>query len=181
MRVISGTYRSKIITAPADLPVRPTTDFAKTGLFNILQSNYNFHLLNVLDLFSGTGNISYEFISRGCKSLVAVDNNSMCTNFIRTTFDKLNITIAQVKRKDAVHFLQETHQTFDIIFADPPYDLTIIEELHNIIFEKQLLTKKGMFVFEHESSKDYNEMPFFTAKRKYGTVAFSFFKTGSNS
>lgn len=176
MRIISGIYRGKIINAPSDLPVRPTTDFAKTGLFNILNSNYNFPALNVLDLFAGTGNISYEFISRGCKSLIAVDSNNRCAEFIRQTFDKLKTSIAQVKRKDAIQFLNETSNSYDIIFSDPPYDLEIISELHKIIFEKNLLNKNGMFVFEHESSKDYSSLENFTEKRKYGIVAFSFFK-----
>lgn len=176
MRIISGAYRGKIINAPSDLPVRPTTDFAKTGLFNILNSNYNFPALSVLDLFAGTGNISYEFISRGCKNLIAVDNNSKCADFIRQTFDKLKTSIAQLKKKDAIQFLNETSNNYDIIFADPPYNLDIISELHKIIFEKSLLNKNGMFVFEHESSIDYSTLPNFTEKRKYGNVAFSFFQ-----
>ena len=177
MRIISGTYRGKVILAPKDLPVRPTTDFAKTGLFNILNNHFNFLAISVLDLFSGTGNISYEFISRGCKDLVAVDTNGQCTKFIQQTFDRLEVHgFIGVNKSDATQFLMNTEHTFDIIFADPPYELNVGEQLHKIIFERNLLNKKGMFVYEHLAGKNYSPLPFFTEKRKYGNVAFSFFK-----
>lgn len=176
MRIISGTYRGKIITAPADLPVRPTTDFAKTGLFNILNNQYNFFTVDVLDLFSGTGNIAYEFISRGSKSLFAVDSNTRCIKFIEQTFERLNAPpTIQANKSDAIQFLMNTHRTFDIIFADPPYDLAIAEQLHQLIVERNLLNRKGVFVFEHEASKDYSSLLNFREKRKYGNAAFSFF------
>ena len=176
MRIISGKYRGKIITAPADLSVRPTTDFAKTGLFNIINSNYNLSALSVLDLFAGSGSISYEFVSRGCKNLIAIDKNPKCVYFIQQTFEKLNIVQAHATKNDALQYLEKTNQTFDIIFADPPFDLEVIADLHKLIFDKNLLNKKGMFVFEHESSKDYSTLESFEEIRKYGNVSFSFFK-----
>ncbi len=176
MRIISGTFRAKFINAPADLPVRPTTDFAKTGLFNILNSNYNFSTLSVLDLFAGTGNISYEFVSRGCKNLVAVDKNAKCVNFIQKTLESLKAHQAYARQSDALQYLDNSNQSFDIIFADPPFDLDIMVNLHKIIFEKNLLNKNGMFVFEHESAKDYSTLGNFKEKRKYSNVSFSFFK-----
>jgi len=177
MRIISGNFRGKIIVAPTDLPVRPTTDFAKTGLFNILNNQYNFFTADVLDLFSGTGNIAHEFVSRGCKSLVAVDNNKICTKFIEQTLERLNAEpTMEVVKSDASQYLMNTHRTFDIIFADPPYELSVIEDLHQIIMERKLLNKKGIVVFEHEATKDYSTLLNFTDKRKYGNVAFTFFK-----
>ena len=176
MRIISGEHRGKIIHAPEDLPVRPTTDFAKTGLFNILSNQFNFHTISALDLFAGTGNISYEFISRGCRKLVAVDNNTRCVSFIRKTFDSLKAASARVEKKDAGPFLSNTEQTYDIIFADPPYDIETIADLHKIIYARNLLNRNGLFVFEHESSKDYSALRHFREKRKYGHVMFTFFQ-----
>ena len=176
MRIISGTYRGKVINAPSDLTVRPTTDFAKTGLFNILHSNYNFYALSVLDLFAGTGNISYEFVSRGCKNLIAIDKNGKCVNFIQKTFEQLNVTQPYARQFDAIQYLEKANQVYDIIFADPPFEMEVIADLHKLIFDKMLLTKKGMFVFEHESSKDYSSLDYFIERRKYGNVSFSFFR-----
>lgn len=145
-------------------------------MFNILNSNYNFPALSVLDLFAGTGNISYEFVSRGCKNLIAVDKNIKCINFIQRTFETLKVTQAYARQSDALQYVEKTNQTFDIIFADPPFDLEVIADLHRLIFDKSLLNKNGMFVFEHESLKDYSNLEYFKEKRKYGQVAFSFFQ-----
>lgn len=174
MRIISGKYRGKQLIAPTGLPVRPTTDFAKTGLFNILGNQIDFKAVKLLDLFSGTGCISYEFASRGCENILAVDADQRCVKFIRTTFEQLNITGSEVVRADAFLFLKNCSETFDIIFADPPYDLKGIDRIPQLVNERQLLNTDGVLILEHASElkTDWGEH---TVTRKYGHVAFTFF------
>lgn len=144
MRIISGIYKGRTILAPAKLPVRPTTDRAKEALFNYLQHRFDFEEISVLDLFAGTGNISYEFASRGCKNIVSVDQNAGCCRFIKETSDKLGIKTISINQADVFSWLQRNTSTFDLIFADPPYQLDKLKTLPGLIREKQLLHAEGL-------------------------------------
>jgi 16S rRNA (guanine(966)-N(2))-methyltransferase RsmD len=175
MRIISGTLKGRRIFAPANLPVRPTTDFAKESLFNVLNNRVDFDELNVLDLFSGIGSISYEFASRGASVLV-VEINSKCADFIKQTAEKLHLENLFVMRTDAFAYLAKTRQTFDLIFADPPYDLPTMDLLPSLIFEYKLLNPNGIFILEHSQKHNYSNIPQFLELRKYGKVHFSFFQ-----
>ena len=176
MRIISGQYKGKIINAPKNLPVRPTTDFAKTALFNILSNQFDLATIQVLDLFAGTGSISYEFLSRGVKYLTAVDENKNCCAFIAKNFDDLADKNAHVTKQDVFGYVKQCQVRYDIIFADPPYDLAQAQTLPALVFEHNLLKPDGLFVFEHQSAQDFSAMPHFVEKRKYGNVGFSIFK-----
>jgi 16S rRNA (guanine966-N2)-methyltransferase len=175
VRIISGKNRGRKIVAPSNLQVRPTTDFAKEALFNLLINRININDIEVLDLFAGTGNISYEFISRNAAKVVAVDNNYSCTKFIQQTADKLNYENLFVIRADFKIFIRQTEMKWDIIFADPPYDMAEVESLPAFIFERQLIKPGGIFILEHKKSIDYSHFPQFSEHRAYGNVNFSFF------
>jgi 16S rRNA (guanine(966)-N(2))-methyltransferase RsmD len=175
LRIISGKNKGRKIIAPAHLPVRPTTDFAKEGLFDILTNHFVFSETDILDLFAGTGNISYEFISRDAKSVIAVDNNYGCIKFIQQTSEKLNYKNLNAIRADYKVFIKHTGKKWDIIFADPPYDMEDIENLPALIFEKQLLKPNGWLIIEHGKNTDLRKYPDFFDHRVYGHVNFSFF------
>lgn len=175
MRIISGKFRGKKIEAPHELPVRPTTDFAKTGLFNILSFRKNLADCKVLDLYAGTGNITYEFISRGVKHITSVDYHKGCTSFITSTLKKLNADNSQVITSDTLEWLENCHQQYDIIFADPPYENSPVAELVNIIFNNHLLKTDGLLIIEHSSNIKHVTNPVADEIRKYGAVAFSIF------
>lgn len=175
MRIISGKFKGKIINAPKSLPVRPTTDFAKTGLFNILRSRYDFSEINFLDLFCGTGNISFEMISHGVRSVTAIDINAGCVQFVNKTFADLNFKDGKAIKADVFKYLSILNEKFDIIFADPPYDLKESVKLPGLIFQNNLLKEEGIFILEHQSKVDHSSFDNFMEKRVYGNVAFSFF------
>lgn len=176
MRIISGTHKSKRITAPKNLPVRPTTDMAKEGLFNILNNSYYFDEIRVLDLFSGTGNISYEFASRGTEQILCVDQNFNCVKFIQKTAKELGFDAINAVQSDAFEFIEKHSQEHDIIFADAPYDLEGLEQIVETVFEKKLLSTHGVLIIEHPKEQDFSELPYFANKRRYGNVNFSFFE-----
>lgn len=176
MRIISGTHKGKAIVAPKNLPVRPTTDFAKEALFNILENNFNIDELDVLDLFSGTGNISYEFASREAKSITSVDQNFNCYNFIRRTAKELQFLAISVIKADVFKFLYNHKKQYDFIFADPPYDLKNIDEIALFVFQFKLLKEDGWLIVEHDKRTDLSKHPNFSQLRKYGNVNFSVFK-----
>lgn len=177
MRIISGKNKGKQLIAPAKLPVRPTTDFAKEALFNILNNYYYFDELSVLDLFAGTGNISYEFASRGCLSLIAVDSHSGCVQFISKTARELDYPITVLKA-DVYEYLKRTVQRFDVIFADPPYELPIekFTEIAELVFERDFLNENGTLIIEHSSRTDLSNLPRFVTSKKYGGCVFSMFE-----
>ncbi|MDO5608081.1 MAG: RsmD family RNA methyltransferase [Capnocytophaga sp.] len=177
MRIISGKNKGKRLVAPAQLPVRPTTDFAKEALFNILNNHYYFDELSVLDLFAGTGNISYEFASRGASGIVSVDNHHGCVRYIGKIAQELDFPIDAIK-SDVYEFLKRTSQKFDLIFADPPYDFEIskFENLVFLVFENQLLTDGGTLVIEHSKHTDLSELAHFAYDKRYGGSVFSFFE-----
>ncbi len=177
MRIISGKFKGRRIQAPKKLPVRPTTDMAKEGLFNILNNRFYFDEITVLDLFSGTGNICYEFASRGANQITAVDQNHGCIRFIESTAQQFEMPINTVLN-DVHSFLQKTSLKADIIFADPPYnmDLENLEKIVTTVFERNLLLPDGELIIEHEKKMDLAMASQFVSIRKYGGSAFSFFK-----
>jgi 16S rRNA (guanine(966)-N(2))-methyltransferase RsmD len=163
--------------APKHLPVRPTTDRAKEALFNILGHQYFLDEMKVLDLFAGIGSISFEFASRGTTDLTAVDRNQGCTDFIKKTADELGIDL-QVFTQDVSQFISQTDNSYDIIFADPPYELTG-EELTSLIdltFKNHLLKEKGILILEHSKHTDLSTHPKFVQDRNYGLSTFSWFE-----
>ena len=177
MRIISGQFRGKKLIAPSDLPVRPTTDFAKTGLFNIINNYYSIEKLTVLDLYAGTGNLSFEFASRGCKDITAIDKDSSCCNYMNKTAQQLNISQSlKVLQSDVLTYLSNSKKQSDIIIADPPYEETPASELVNLIFDNQLLKSNGVFILEHSSDVDLSLLPHYLQTRKYGFVSFTFFE-----
>lgn len=177
MRIISGSQRGRKIKAPKKLPVRPTTDLAKESLFNILNNNYYFDAISIIDLFAGTGNIAFEFASRGTQEIHAVDNNYHCVKFIDKTSASLGFTIKSYK-SEVSKFLEKTPLTWDIIFADPPYDMDLKKfiEIINIAFERKLINQNGLLIIEHSKHMDLSENIFFNHSKKYGNSVFSFFK-----
>lgn len=177
MRIIGGKYQRRHIIAPAKLPVRPTTDMAKEALFSIINNHFDFEQIHVLDLFAGTGNISYEFASRGAQEVIAVDMNNHCVQFIRQTVDKLAMENLRPVRAEAFHFLSFCSVNFDIVFADPPYDFTGLIELPAKVMEANILNPGGWFILEHGERQDFTTYPGYSNTRKYGKVHFSFFKT----
>ena len=162
--------------APKRLPVRPTTDFAKEGLFNILTHRVDFDETSLLDLFSGTGNISYEFGSRGTEDITSVDANYGCVKYINTISEELDFSIKTVK-SDVLKYLSATSNSFDIIFADPPYsqEQSDFEAIVNKIFERKLLIPDGLLIIEHSKHTDLSKNKYFTEARRYGGSIFSFF------
>lgn len=176
MRIISGIHKGRRITAPKNLPVRPTTDFAKEGLFNILRNTYYFDELSVLDLYAGTGNISYEFASRGTQEIVAVDAHYGCTKFIQETAKKFDMPIHAIK-SDVEKFLTKNRQSFDLVFADPPYnfDLKTLSNLIHLVVDGSSLKTTGAFILEHSKEIDFSEQEYLSDTRKYSNSVFSFF------
>lgn len=176
MRIISGSHRGKQLIAPKTLPVRPTTDFAKESLFNILNNYFFLDSIKVLDLFAGTGNISYEFGSRGCPDITAVDSHPACVQYIRKTAETLAYPIEVVK-SDVFTYLDRSLSQYDVIFADPPYDIEpdSLERLIETVFERNLLGEEGLLIVEHSSKVHLEEVSHFQEERRYGGTAFSLF------
>ncbi|WP_442265964.1 RsmD family RNA methyltransferase [Tenacibaculum sp. ZS6-P6] len=176
MRIISGKYKSKRISAPKNLPVRPTTDMAKESLFNILNNLYYFDSISVLDLFAGTGNISYEFASRGTETIYAVDAHFGCIKFINKIAKDLELDITTFK-SDVFKFLEKTALKTDVIFADPPYDFEVDKFLKivDLVFEKELLNEEGVLIVEHSKHTDLSNHPKYSYEKRYGGNVFSFF------
>jgi len=158
------------------LPVRPTTDLAKEALFNILQNQIEFDDIMVLDLFSGTGNISLEFASRNAKQVISVDRSIHCINYLKDASRQHKLEQIKTYKADVFKYLQLETEQYDLIFADPPYDLNQIPEIPKIIFEKNLLISGGLLIVEHQSMQNLSQHPNFVEQRKYGHSSFSFFK-----
>lgn len=176
MRIISGKYKGKRLLAPKNLPVRPTTDMAKEGLFNILSNRYDIPQLTILDLFTGTGNISFEFASRGAKAITAIDAHWRCVKFVKATALELAMSITTVK-SDAETFLKRCSNSYDIIFADPPYDFgkEALVPLIDLVLENRILRPSGQLIIEHPTQVYLNDHDHFHESRKYGSSVFSFF------
>ena len=176
MRIISGSLGGRKVKPPGKMPhTRPTTDIAKEALFNILQNNIDFEDLKTLDLFGGTGSISYELASRGAQELTVVEKDEKMYNFIKSTAAEFKISNFTVVKMDVFRFIEQCDEKFDFIFAGPPYALTTIDDLPVKIFEKKLLNKKGWFVLEHTPRNNYKDQPHFYEERIYGTTVFTIF------
>lgn len=176
MRIVSGTHRGRTITPPATFKARPTTDFAKENLFNILINRYDFEDISLLDLFSGTGSISFEAASRGAKRIVSVEMNPTHQRFISSTARDMGFAaILSVKTNALVYLKSSVTEKFDIIFADPPYDMAGAESIPQIILNKGILNSGGVLVFEHSGAVDFSHDVGFQSTKRYGSVHFTFF------
>ena len=181
MRIISGNLKARRFSVPKNFPSRPTTDFAKEGLFNVLEHQLDLFDLNILDLCAGTGNISFEFLSREAGTVTAVDQNFNCVRFIRKNAEELGIAKdLNVYKSEIIQFLQRTEQTYDLIFADPPYAYPKHIDLVKTVFERDLLRSGGWLIVEHGRETNLNDLPFFEFVRSYGNVYFSFFIKDEN-
>jgi 16S rRNA (guanine966-N2)-methyltransferase len=176
MRIIGGELGGRRINPPGKMPyTRPTTDIAKEGLFNMLFHQLDFEELKTLDLFGGTGSISYELASRGVSDLTVVENDKTMFEFIKKTAIELKIENIKVVKSDVFKYIDHSPEKFDLVFAGPPYALTNIDDLPKKVFEKQLLNKDGWFILEHTPRNDYKAFPFYKNEKHYGTTIFSFF------
>lgn len=176
MRIIGGQYGGRKFNPPGKMPyTRPTTDIAKEGLFNVLQHSLDFEELKTLDLFGGTGSITYELASRGATDLTIVEKDNQMAEFIRKTASSLGIEKLKLVKMDVFRFIDQTTDKFDFIFAGPPYALTNIDDLPVRIFDRRLLNKHGWFVLEHTPRNDYKSYPFYKKEKNYGTTIFSIF------
>ena len=176
MRIISGIHGGRKITPPAHMPfTRPTTDIAKEGLFNIIQNNLQIDTLKTLDLFGGTGSISYELASRGAVSLTIVEKDNQLYDFIKKMAESLALENFKLVKADVFKFIESCTEQYDFIFAGPPYALGTIDDLPLKIFEKKLLNPKGWFVLEHTPRNDYKKFNNYHSERNYGTTIFSIF------
>ena len=177
MRIISGKLGGRRINPPSNMPyTRPTTDIAKEGLFNILQNNLDFEDLKTLDLFGGTGSISYELASRGATDLTIVEKDNQMASFIKKTAESLGLSQIKLVKSDVFRFMETTREKYDFIFAGPPYALTTIDDIPKLIFEKGLLTSGGWFILEHTPRNSYQTFPYYLREKNYGTTIFSIFE-----
>ena len=177
MRIIGGKHKSRRIIAPKNLPVRPTTDMAKESLFNILNNQFYFDEISVLDLFAGIGSISFEFASRGTTRITSVDQNTGCVRFLDSVIKKLDLSVDTVK-SDVYKYLKRSSSTkYDVIFADPPYDFTLerFRDIVSLVFENEWLAEDGLLIIEHPSQIDISDLHTYQKSKKYGGNMFSFF------
>lgn len=176
MRIITGKYKGRHFDIPRTFKARPTTDFAKENIFNVLNGYVDFDGASALDLFAGTGSISLEMLSRGCAPVIIVEGDRDHSAFISQCMKKIGTTDNILIRGDVFRFLKKCHETFDFIFADPPYALDNLATIPSLIFEHELLKPDGVFVLEHGKNYDFSEEPHFVEHRSYGSVNFSLFK-----
>jgi len=175
VRIIAGTHKGRILHPPKGLPIRPTTDLGKESLFNILNNRIDFEDITVLDLFAGTGNISLEFASRGAAEVVAVDINTKCVEYIRKASQEMALDKVFTVKANAFGFLKSVSRKFDIVFADPPYDMKESTTIPELVFGNSILAPDGWLIIEHDVFKDFKTNPNFMEERRYGKVHFSFF------
>jgi 16S rRNA (guanine(966)-N(2))-methyltransferase RsmD len=181
MRIVSGEFKGRRFSPPKNLKARPTTDIAKEGLFNILNNTIDFEEISVLDMFSGTGSISFEFASRGCRNVTSLEINAVNYAFIQKIIKELGVAdVINSFKYDSFKFAESTKAKFDLIFADPPYDHKELENIPGLVFRKGLLNPDGLLILEHPKEKDFKNHPYFFENRKYGHVNFSFFKNSSS-
>ncbi|QZE14882.1 RsmD family RNA methyltransferase [Halosquirtibacter laminarini] len=177
MRIIGGQFRGKQLSPGKKFTARPTTDFARESLFNILRNRIDFEEVVFLDLFGGTGAISYEMASHGCRDITIVEKDNKHYGFIRSSIDELKISrLVSAIRGDVFRFISSSRRKYDLIFADPPYELDNISEIPEKIFARELLSEDGILIVEHGKNTDYSTHPNFSELRKYGSVHFSFFE-----
>ena len=176
MRIISGKYKGRHFDVPRTFKARPTTDFAKENLFNVLNNLVDFEECDVLDLFAGTGSVSYEFASRGARSVTSVEINAVHHAFIRRTAKELGADNMFVVKAHAFLYLRSCPKQFDIVFSDAPYDLEGLDEIVSLVLDSNILKEEGIFIFEHSDKYDFSENPNFWQLRSYGSVQFSMFR-----
>ncbi len=176
MRIVGGEYKGRLFNPGKSFKARPTTDMAKESLFNILQNQVDFESIKVLDLFSGTGSISFEFASRGCTDITSVEVNFQHHRFIKEVIQKLGEKSIKAIKANAFQYCTKTDQSFDLIFADPPYDHKQFAEVPGLVLNGTLLKSGGLFILEHSKNYDFSALPGFTGVRNYGSVHFSFFE-----
>lgn len=177
MRIISGKLGGRRISPPTKMPyTRPTTDIAKEGLFNILQNNLDFENLKTLDLFGGTGSISYELASRGASDLTIVEKDNQMAAYIKKTAESLGLKEIKLVKSDVFRFIETAHEKYDFIFAGPPYALTNIDDIPKLLFEKGLLNEGGWFILEHTPRNNYQSFPHYLREKNYGTTVFTIFE-----
>lgn len=176
MRIVTGIYKGRHFDIPRTFKARPTTDFAKENLFNVLNGYIDFDDISALDLFSGTGSISFEMLSRGCNPVVSVEMDAEHVQFIKNCTQKLQAEAHVIVRKDVFRFIKTTQRQFDLIFADPPYQLATLATIPDLIFEHDLLAEGGIFVLEHGKNHDFSQHPRAIDHRVYGSVNFTLFR-----
>jgi len=185
MRIITGKYKGRHFDIPRSFKARPTTDFAKENLFNVLRGYTGFEGKDALDLFAGTGSISLELLSRGCRHVTSVELDRDHAAFIRQCVSRLQTSDDnighQLVRADVLRFLKNCRTRYDIIFADPPYALPALPEIPRMVLEKDILNPGGVFVFEHGKDHDFSRLPHFVEHRTYGSVNFSLFRVGEQT
>lgn len=180
MRIVSGEFKGRRFMPPKNLKARPTTDVAKEGLFDILSHRVDFQDLKVLDMFGGTGSISLEFVSRGCRDVTLTEKDSVNYAFIRKVIGELKAEGIRTYKTDVFKFVQGCNEKFDLIFADPPYALAELPTIPDLVMQRQLLAPDGLLILEHPKEFDFSENPFFEEHRNYGHVNFSFFLNKAN-
>lgn len=176
MRIVGGEYKGRLFSPGKNFRARPTTDFAKESLFNILENRYDLSTLKVIDLFSGTGSISYEFASRGCLDITSVELDFVHFRFIKQVISELQIKSIMPVKADVFRFIEKAQNRFDLIFADPPYELSRLKDLPGLIQQSNLMDSGSVFILEHPKSFDFGNFPGFRELRKYGNVRYSFFE-----
>lgn len=176
MRIIRGKYGRRRFDVPTNITARPTTDFARENIFNVLENLVDFEGLNALDLFAGTGAITFEFLSRGCASVTSVEKAATQYNFIRRVAQQLGDDGVRALRTDALRFIDTATSPYDIVFADPPYDLPGFAEIPGKVLASKLLKPGSIFIIEHSGKHDFSELPHFSEHRAYGSVNFSIFR-----
>lgn len=176
MRIISGKYKGRRFDPPKNFKARPTTDFAKENLFNILNNEIDWESISALDLFGGTGSISFELISRGCKDVACIEKSPVHFDFIDKTREKLGIDKMILLRMDVFRFLENNREQFDLIFADPPYELTDFKKVPELVLGNKMIKEDGIFILEHSKNYDFSDFPLFSERRVYGSVNFSIFR-----
>jgi len=176
MRIIGGRLKGIRLQPPANLPVRPTTDMAKEALFNILNHKFDIENCTVLDLFCGTGSLTFEFASRDAESILAIDQNFGCVNWVKNTAKLHQFNQVEVRKADVFKLLKQLNGSYDLIFADPPYNLPNIPQIPVLVVEQQLLKPDGLLIVEHQSNMKLDNQPGYTETRKYGNSSFSFFE-----
>ncbi len=175
MRIVSGKFKGRKINPPAGIKARPTTDMAREGLFNVLQNRIDLEGIEVLDLFCGTGAVSLEFLSRGAKSATAVDIEFGSKKFITSLLKSWEINNMRVVRANVFALAKKANKAFDVVFADPPYAMTDFEKIPELVLKSGWVKPGGIFILEHGSEKNFEDIPHFDELRKYGNVHFSFF------
>lgn len=176
MRIIRGKYGRRRFDVPRNISARPTTDFARENIFNVLENLVDFEHSDALDLFAGTGAISFEFLSRGCPAVTCVEKSATQYKFIRQVRDMLNATNLNMIRGDVFKYISTTDQQFDVVFADPPYDLTNFEQVPQAVLNSTILKPGAIFILEHSKAYNFSSLPHFMQHRAYGSVNFSLFQ-----